>query len=227
MAKRKTAVPPTTPKGVRTDGTMYALGPQQDGSYVIRFPDDFSLMILRKAIERHEKNVNAAGGTLSPLFDGPDVALQKAQQATAIVKNLIVMARSPEDQVSDTPIGDAIAEANARAGATSRGKTSSAASSAPREPVDGREDGTAWAAHVPHPRPKIGQYVRHPGGEASSVESIGGYDDTTSVFVVETSQGQVDVVAHQSPSGELEWRGVKKTTKGKTPAATGKKGGKR
>lgn len=176
---------------------MYKLGPQDDGSIVIKVPDDFSLMVLRKAVEKQEKNATAADGTISALAEGDDPFLDRVQRTLLKLKGLIAGARAPENQIADTPIGKALAEA-----------TRSAVAGEKPEPVDGSTDGSVWAPSVPRPRPKVGQLVRYPTGQGVSIVSIEGHDESAPAgFKVKTTDDMIvaGLVAHQEGE-DIVWR---------------------
>jgi hypothetical protein len=182
-------------KTAAVDDRTYLLGPQEDGSYVLRIPDDYHLMILRKSLEKHDKNATAASGTLSPLFDGADPALEKAQRATEKMLKLVVQARAPENQVADTPVGKAI-----------RGEVSDGEQPPPEpELVDGG-NGETWHPDVPQPRPRLDQLVRHPSLATARIIKIHGHKDGD-VFSVEIENvGVVPVLAHwDQVAGRIEW----------------------
>lgn len=131
----------------------YPLGPQRDGSIVLRVGSDFDLMILRKAVERHGKNAGAAVGTVSALADGEDEFIDAVQRSVERLAKVINSARAPESQISDTPIGKEMKRASAEAGSSPAKKT----------------DEPQWAEAVPVPRPKNGDVVELPDGKLHDV----------------------------------------------------------
>lgn len=175
------------------DAKSYALGPQPDGSIILRIPSDFDLMVLRKAVEKQEKNSQAAGGTMSALAEGEDPFLDSVQRSLTKLKSTIAAARAPENQVADTPIGKEIARNKAEA-------------SEQGEQIEGQPDGVCWAPHVPKPRPRLGNLIRYPGGESVSVAQAIGFDDKPQAFVVKGADDmQYEVVAHDTGTS-TEWR---------------------
>lgn len=192
---------PKAEKTVRT----YALGPQPNGSIVLKIDSDFELMILRKAVEKQEKNSVAAGGTLSALAEGEDPFLDSVQRTLAKLKNTIARARAPENQIADTPIGRAIAD-NATAGEVAANVDAAARGEKP-EAIDGHPDGAVWSAHVPAPRPKLSQPIVHPGaGTPIGITEILGWDPSLGAFNVKAGNAEYGVVAHEPEAGKLEWR---------------------
>lgn len=176
---------------------LYGLGPQPDGAIVVRIPTDFDLMVLRKAVEKQEKNAGAAGGTLSALADGDDPFLDKVQSTLGMLKNLIARARAPENQIADTPIGKAMA---ANAAEPSDDKADEA------EPIDGHPAGAVWSSSVPRPRPKLGGNIVHPKGPAIGITEILGWSPELGAFNVKAGNAEYGVIAHEPAAGSLEWR---------------------
>jgi hypothetical protein len=174
----------------------YALGPQTDGSVVLQIRDDFDLMILRKAIEKQEKNTTAALGTVGAIAEGDDPLLGRCLGALSRLKSVVARARAPENQIADTPIGKALAQAQQEA--------AKPAAERDAEQVDGEEDGIVWSAHVPKPRPRIGQLIRHPSGAGTSIIAAIGYTDA-GFEVLGADNAHYYVFAHEAPGG-VEWR---------------------
>lgn len=177
------------------DGSTYSLGPQDDGSIVLRIPDDYHLMALRKAIEKQEKNAGAADGTLSALAEGEDPWLEKLKRALTRLRKVISTARAPENQIADTPLGKEMKRA--------------AASNAPSGEADGS---SAWAAWVPKPRPKTDEPVVFADGTRATIFRALGFDSAAEAFDVflnsennEESRAKVQVIAHLDGES-LVWR---------------------
>lgn len=189
MTKKKDAVTAATNAGLG-----YALGPQPDGAVIVKIPDDFHLMVLRKAVEKQEKNSTAAGGTLSALADGDDPWLGQVQRALVKLGKLINAARSPANQIADTPIGKEIAEA-----------AKAALAGEEPEPIDGRP-GDVWAPTVPTPRPKINDLIVWPDSATDHIVAIEGYAPDSEAFAVVKGNGTALVVAHEPEPGSLVWR---------------------
>lgn len=178
----------------------YVLGPQADGSIVLRVGDDFDLMVLRKAVEKQEKNSQAATGTIGALAEGEDPFLDRVQRSLVRLKGVIARSRAPENQIADTPIGKELAAA-----------TKAALDGTKGEQIDGKPEGTWWAPHVPTPRPKLGDKVVWPNeafaSEPSPITSIEGWDPTEEAFVVLVFDNtRVRVVAHSPAPGEVVYR---------------------
>lgn len=175
----------------------YQLGPQDDGSYILRVADDSMLMTAITAFQKQKKNAIAAVGTMAALKPGmsdPLIAIVQ-RELDALVASF-TGARTAENQIADTPIGKALAEATH---AAQRGETG--------EPVDGSTDGSVWSPSVPRPRPEVGQYIRHPAGAAVSIATIDGYSEEMGAFSVrDTSDRAYVVFSHAPQPGALEWR---------------------
>jgi hypothetical protein len=203
MAKKDAAAAP--------DAKLYALGPQSDGSIVVRVPDDFALMCLRKAVEKQEKNATAADGTISALAEGDDPFLDRVQRTLGKLKALIAGARAPENQIADTPIGKALAEA-----------TRAATAGEQPEAIDGDTEGNVWAPHVPRPRPKVGQLVKYPTGQGVSIVLPTAYNDNAENgpigFSAKTTDDMIvtGLVAHQDGE-DVVWRLSADASKYETP----------
>jgi hypothetical protein len=174
------------------DVPRYTLGPQPDDSIVLRIQNDFDLMVLRKAVEKQQKNAGAATGTVSALADGDDPFVDAVQRALDRLHKSIITSRAPDDQIADTPIGQAIR----------------AAADEPREQIDGQPEGVTWAPDVPRPRPALGQMIEWPSGETFPIREVCGFDPVAGMFqVADGNAMRLAVVGHQ-PSADhaVTWR---------------------
>lgn len=184
------------------EAKLYTLGPQPDKAVIIRIPDDFHLMVLRKAVEKQEKNAQAATGTISALAEGDDELLDSTQRALSKLKNIIAGSRAPENQIADTPIGKELEMA-----------TKAALAGEPQEPIDGRP-GEVWAPHVPKPRPKLGDVVVFADHSKAKIIEAVSWEADGECFGVQIEReggegGRMLVIAHV-PQGDSEqpyvWR---------------------
>jgi hypothetical protein len=160
--------------------TQFALGQQDDGSIIVRLPDEFHRVILQKAIEKQHKNAGAAEGTIGALADGADPFLSRIKAALDALVQLIIGARPPGAQLDGTPIGAALANATLRS------------------------DPITWAPHVPEPRPKVGDLVRWPTGQTESLIGVAGYDADLGAFAGASEETQFGSLVASPVAGE--WR---------------------
>lgn len=157
-----------------SDAPLYPLGPQSDGSIVLRVASDFDLMVLRKACEKQKKNATAATGTVSALADGEDPFIDAVERCLDRLLNAINRARAPENQIKGTPIGDAINEAGSESSDDGRdGRTDGGVESS--NDIETHHGGTRrWAEAIPRPRPKAGDVVQFPDDTvATIVDALG------------------------------------------------------
>lgn len=159
------------------DATSYTLGPQDDGSIVVRIENDFDLMVLRKACEKQKKNATAATGTVSALADGEDPFIDAVERSLDRLISAIARARAPENQIKGTPIGDAINEAGA-GDVAGDGRTDGDvenASDAADENATHHSGTRRWSNAIPRPRPKAGDRVQLPDGTQHEVVDALGF----------------------------------------------------
>lgn len=181
----------------------YDLGPQKDGSIIVRIPSDSHLVTARKAFEKQAKNATAARGTISALKEGSDPMLDEVDAELADLIKCFAGAREPAKQMAGTPIGEALAAA-----------TAAATSGESQEQIDGAEEGTVWAPHTPKPRPRLGHLiVSGKGGAGIGITQIDGYNMETGAFEVRAGNATYGVVSHweklsdvDNGSARLVWR---------------------
>jgi hypothetical protein len=167
-AGKKAATKPAAKPATKTPAAsgakpskQYALGAQGDGSVVLRVGTDFDLMVLRKAVEKQQKNAGAAVGTVSALADGEDPFIDAVQRSCERLLKTINASRSPANQIKGTPIGDEIAAAESEGASTDADTHSGGA--------------RKWAPAIPAPRPIAGDVVQHPDGKVSTIVDALGF----------------------------------------------------
>lgn len=152
----------TSTKPAATSAKTYPLGPQRDGSVVLRVESDFDLMVLRKAVEKQQKNAGAAVGTVSALADGEDPFIDAVQRSCERLLKRINTARAPENQIKDTPLG--------REMDRNRAETSG-----DRPVPQSDASDITWSKAVPEPRPTSADVVEFPGGGRAKITAVLGF----------------------------------------------------
>jgi hypothetical protein len=189
---------------------------------IMILPDEAHRELAQAAFEKQHKNAVAAKGTMLALTKREDPTLDEIIESLSHLQQMAVNARPAEHQLDNTPIGKAIEEEQQRNGKKQQQRRGG-------EPQRvGDILAINWAEGVPEPRPKIGDRLRVPSGQTTSIEAVYGYQadlhvgDLVGAFeITDTTGWRGFVFAHNG-----EWRLVNAkdeytdTEAAETPEAT-------
>jgi hypothetical protein len=168
------------------------------GAIIMIVPDEAHRELAQSAFEKQHKNAVAAKGTILALTKREDPTLDEIIDGLSRLQQITINARPAQHQLDGTPIGRAIEEKQ-------NGKKHGARGGEPTKVGDVLA--INWADDVPTPRPAIGELLRVPTGQTTSIAAVWGYHPDAGFEVSDTMDWRGLVYAHNG-----EWRLVNART---------------